>query len=332
MGNGGNGATFNAVADAIDIEHSFFYSNCTAASGPCYGLVVYNGIGVVVHASDFEGTGGSRTPMVTTRGFGAGFNSVFSLSFTGNYCERNLTQCLYLGNNVKGFDISGNYMEESGMLLDGTASNGSIHGNYFTNVLNTPKNVIGVADNAHGICEITTAAPHLLTVGSFVYLKDIGGATSCNGSGVLTGVRTPTTFEISLPFSGIYTKGGTAVQVSGIKADPGKNVVVTGNDISQTGTFIAGADLINGVGRPIASASTIAPTNHVHHITGTAVISNIAVISSQPSGFAGTFCSIPDGVFATTTTGNIALASKAAVGRQLCWTYDPSTSKWYPSY
>jgi hypothetical protein len=271
--------------------------------------------------------------MVTTRGFGAGFNSVFSLSFTGNYCERNLTQCLYLGNNVRGFDISGNYMEESGVLVDGTANSGSIHGNYLTNVLNTPKNVSAASGNAHGFCEITTAVPHLLTVGSFVYLKDIGGATSCNGSGILTGVRTPTTFEISLPFSaGIYTKGGTAVQVSGIKAEAGKDVVVTANDLSQTGTFIAGAGLLNGVGRPIASASTIAPTNQVHHITGTSVISNIAVISSQPSGFAGTFCSIPDGVFATTTTGNIALASKAVVGRQLCWTYDPSTSKWYPSY
>lgn len=333
MGNGGNGATFSAVADAIDIEHSFFYSNCTTASGPCYGLVVYNGIGVVVHASDFEGTGGSRPPMVATRGFGAGFNSVFSLSFTGNYCERNLTQCLYLGNNVEGFDVSGNYMEESGVLVDGTAAKGSIHGNYFTNVLNTPKNVSAASANAHGFCEITTSVPHLLTVGSFVYLRDIGGATSCNGSGILTGVRTPTTFEVSLPFSaGTYTKGGTAMQVSGIKADSGKDVVIAANDLSQTGTFIAGADLMNGVGRPIASAPTIAPTNRVHHITGTSVISNIAVISSQPSGFAGTFCAIPDGVFTTTTTGNIALASKAAIGRQLCWTYDPSTLKWYPSY
>ena len=35
---------------------------------------------------------------------------------------------------------------------------------------------------------------------------------------------------------------------------------------------------------------------------------------------------------ATTNAGNIALASTAVVGKQLCWTYDPTTVKWYPSY
>jgi hypothetical protein len=224
-------------------------------------------------------------------------------------------------------------MEESGVLVDAAGSNGTIHGNYFTNVINTPKNVRGADDNGHGFCRIATEASHLLTEGSFVYLKGIGGATSCNGSGVVTRVRTPTAFEVSIPFSSAaYTGGGTALQVSGIKAGPGKNILVSANDTSQIGTFVAGTELINGIGAPIASAATIVPVNRVHHITGTAAIATIVVPSSQPSGYAGSFCSIPDGLFTTTTGGNIALASTAVAGRQLCWTYDPATSKWYPSY
>lgn len=83
----------------------------------------------------------------------------------------------------------------------------------------------------------------------------------------------------------------------------------------------------------IASASTIAPTAQYFHVSGTAAIATIT-----PTTFcttAGTMCQItiiPDGIFTTTTAGNIALASTAVVSKALIMTYDPGTSKWYPSY
>lgn len=84
------------------------------------------------------------------------------------------------------------------------------------------------------------------------------------------------------------------------------------------------------IGTAIASASTIAPVQYVTHVTGTTNVVTITV----PTG-CGKACQlvlIPDGVFATTTAGNIGLASTAVVSKQLIMTYDAATAKWYPSY
>jgi hypothetical protein len=84
----------------------------------------------------------------------------------------------------------------------------------------------------------------------------------------------------------------------------------------------------------ISSATTIAPTAPFFHVTGKAVIATI----TPPSNICrakSTMCQItmiPDGLWITTTGGNIAVASKAVVGRALTMTYDPGTSLWYPSY
>jgi hypothetical protein len=83
----------------------------------------------------------------------------------------------------------------------------------------------------------------------------------------------------------------------------------------------------------IASATTITPSKRYFHVTGTAAIRTITVPPGCTS--IGTMCQmtlIPDGLWATTTAGNIALASMAVVSKALIMTYDPSTSRWYPSY
>ncbi len=86
------------------------------------------------------------------------------------------------------------------------------------------------------------------------------------------------------------------------------------------------------VGTAIASATTIAPTSGMTHMTGTTAISTITVPSITVSGTAFTGCLvlIPDGAWTTSTAGNIASASTAVVGRQLEMCYDGS--KWYPNY
>lgn len=81
------------------------------------------------------------------------------------------------------------------------------------------------------------------------------------------------------------------------------------------------------VGAPVASASTITPSGATFHVTGVGVISTINL---PYGGFTGTLQLIPDGIFTTTTGGNIALSSTAVTSRVLSMTYDGTS--WYPSY
>jgi hypothetical protein len=78
-----------------------------------------------------------------------------------------------------------------------------------------------------------------------------------------------------------------------------------------------------------SAAGLVTPSGPLFHVTGTAAITGFNI----PVGFAfGSFCAIPDGIFTTTATTNIALASTAVVSRVNCWTYDPATAKFYPGY
>lgn len=92
------------------------------------------------------------------------------------------------------------------------------------------------------------------------------------------------------------------------------------------------AQINETVGPAIASATTITITNAIHHVTGTTEIDKINV----PQGFSGSVKLIPDGAFTTAVVaapnGNIAKASTAVVGQVMILTYDPATSKFYPSY
>lgn len=102
---------------------------------------------------------------------------------------------------------------------------------------------------------------------------------------------------------------------------------------AQMVTYVQSAGSALEVGPNIASAATIAPTKSITHITGTAAISTI----TAPTGFTGTnrggcLTLIPDGLWTTTTSDNIALATTAVVSKALTMCYDAGTSKWYPSY
>lgn len=81
------------------------------------------------------------------------------------------------------------------------------------------------------------------------------------------------------------------------------------------------------VGTVLASATTIAPIAGITHISGTTPIVNITL---PPNFTTGQIVLIPDGIFTTTTAGNIGLASTAVVSKTLIMTYDGI--KFYPSY
>lgn len=86
-----------------------------------------------------------------------------------------------------------------------------------------------------------------------------------------------------------------------------------------------------GVTAAVAStAGAITPSGPLFHVTGTAAITGFTI----PVGYnGGDFCIIPDGIFTTTTAGNIALASTGVVSKRLCYSYDKNASKpFFPSY
>lgn len=110
-----------------------------------------------------------------------------------------------------------------------------------------------------------------------------------------------------------HISGGWSL--GGVVADPGLgNVSVIG--------FLG-----VGKGANVSSASTITPSSAIFHVTGTTTINTINL---PWTGFTGSIYIIPDGVFATGTSGNIQIASTAVVSKQLIMTYDGT--KWYPSY
>jgi hypothetical protein len=89
------------------------------------------------------------------------------------------------------------------------------------------------------------------------------------------------------------------------------------------------------MGSVLASAGTVTPTTQVMHVSGTAAINTITPPSQSNCATAGSACQItfiPDGLWTTTTSGNIALASTAIVNQPLIFTYDPVAKLWYPSY
>ncbi len=81
----------------------------------------------------------------------------------------------------------------------------------------------------------------------------------------------------------------------------------------------------------ISAASSISPATPLVHVNGTTTISTINV-PSECSGFVCTITLIPDGAWATNTSGNIVTASTAVVSKPMIMTYDPGQQKWYASY
>lgn len=103
-------------------------------------------------------------------------------------------------------------------------------------------------------------------------------------------------------------------------------------DVTAPSAFLGGAQtpFVSTVAASsiLASATTIAPTNGVHHISGTVAIATITVPAT--CGATCTLYLIPDAAFTTTTAGNIRIASTAVVSRALILVWDGT--KWNPSY
>jgi hypothetical protein len=82
-------------------------------------------------------------------------------------------------------------------------------------------------------------------------------------------------------------------------------------------------------GAAVASATTIAPTGAIFHVTGTTPIATISLPQGMSSTLVGSITIIADAAWTTTTAGNISSAITATAGTAYIFTYDGTNSKWY---
>ena len=80
----------------------------------------------------------------------------------------------------------------------------------------------------------------------------------------------------------------------------------------------------------IASAATIAPVSFLTNVSGTVPITTITPPVTGQHMLAFKFTNAAPG--ATGTTGNVSITSAPVLNKILFMTYDPTTTKYYPSY
>jgi hypothetical protein len=95
----------------------------------------------------------------------------------------------------------------------------------------------------------------------------------------------------------------------------------TNNGTVQTGLFE------NSIGTAIASATTIAPTSQITHVTGTTAIQTITAPVGMSSTIGGCLNLVADGAWSTTSGGNISTIFIASAGTIYDFCYDGTN--WY---
>ena len=132
-------------------------------------------------------------------------------------------------------------------------------------------------------------------------------------------------------------EGGSCV-LANIIATPRINII-TGNQwicSSISLRWIPGFGNPGNSGIPPGTSTAVASvaglttiSGPLFHVTGTNAITGWTI---PVGGVGAPFCVIPDAIFTTTATNNIALASTAVVNKTLCFTWDDKNSKYTPSY
>jgi len=175
-----------------------------------------------------------------------------------------------------------------------------------------------------------------------------GTLTNCTGLPVATGISglganvaaflaTPSSANLATAVTGETGSGALVFATSPTLVTPVLGTPASGDLTSCTGspTFTnvkySGLVATTAAAPTIASAATIAPTAPITFISGTAAVVTITAPAPISTG-GGTITVIPTGAFTWTAAGNIAILGTAVVSKALTFTYDVTTTKWYPSY
>ena len=94
---------------------------------------------------------------------------------------------------------------------------------------------------------------------------------------------------------------------------------------SWSGSTWIAVPYVRTIGVPVASATSITITGDIFHVTGALTINTITGGQSGQE-----IVLIPDSAFTLGTSGNIAIASTAIVGRAMALYF--YGTKWYPDY
>lgn len=219
-------------------------------------------------------------------------------------------------------------------------NNVNITANVSTITIDGP--TITVLPTGNTLTLATTAATVTLNAATFT----VNGATSTTiNGGTNTSIKGNSTFTVftdgagTLNFANSTNKVGifntTAVVQQTVTGVRGDNAALASSltALANYGWIInntTAGPAAGTLGSPISSTGvnvTISPTSYAHHVTGVGIIQTINV---PYTGFTGTLLLIPDGAFALTTGGNIALAATAVVSKSLYIYFDGTN--WYPSY
>ena len=197
----------------------------------------------------------------------------------------------------------------------------------------TQSSVQSVTDNT----SLTLQTRNMSSAGIPAVLVATGADTQSSGVGAALEIKptvnqTGSASHYDLWINRTDTASGSGTQRL-VSAGSGGSSYVEKWGLDRNGNTYPSGFSTQPIQSAIPSAATIAPASPTFHVTGTAAISTITVPSAcSVAGYSCTLHLIPDDAFTTTTSGNIAFASTATVGRALELTYDPSSAKWYPSY
>jgi Glycosyl hydrolase family 10 len=191
--------------------------------------------------------------------------------------------------------------------------------------------------------------PHFYTVSGQTYQVTITISAIANGTGIYALMYSASGSQyITTHYAiGTYTDTFTANKVEEVMIScPGSNPSATityfsmkpvsysavslaqstGFTYDPTGKILTVPYICTGRGDNVASASTITPTGQLFHVTGTTTINTINLPTAM---WNGKITIIPDGVFSTGTSGNIANAVTSVVNTPLDCVYDTGQAKWF---
>jgi hypothetical protein len=228
-----------------------------------------------------------------------------------------------------------------------TTGSGTTKGGTFSHTLNTSGVVDGVwtlggidtasgagskwvkvVGGAAGTTELLSVdkSGNVVAAGSLAVPNGIFSGASSSSYTVLYGSNN------RLNSGSIITWSSVATEPVGGNADVGlarnsSGVLRVTDGGSGTGSEKVELQATGQVAPTIASAAT----KRITFISGTTTIDTITA-PSPISSTGGQVTLIPTGVWATSTSGNIALVTTAVVSKALTLFYDQATAKWYPSY